>query len=276
MHFETEIPQKSEEARQKLFAGDIYLKGTSEASRSLVADVIGDMQRELEMDDIRKAHQKWSDAELFAHFGALRRHFYLSEEYHEKLKTVVVDCGFAPGSFAFDPIRIRVVLPGGHHNPKAAPVYYPHRDTWYAHPQSLIVWWIPLHDLRAEETFEFYPDSFTEPVDNDSEIFDYSDWVKDGPALKIGWQKQNSGETAGYPQAISPCIEENRIGFSCKAAEQLIFAGAHFHRTLPQDFETIRYSLDFRVVHLDDWHSGAGAPNVDNRSKGSTFGDYIR
>lgn len=261
--------------REDLFGGDIFLIDGGNASQALVSNVIDDMQSELQTADIRKAHKLYSDSELFQRFGTLRRHFYESPEYHNQLRDVVAECGFEPDRVAFDPIRIRVVLPGGHRNPKAAPVYYPHRDTWYAHPESLIVWWIPLHDLRANETFEFFLNHFEKEVPNNSEIFDYSDWIKDGPALKIGWQKEDSGEQGGYPSAALDTCDLAGVGFECAAAANLIFAGSHFHQTLAQDFDTIRYSLDFRVVHLDDVASGKGAPNCDNRSSGSTLKDYI-
>ena len=59
---------------------------------------------------------------------------------------------------AFDPLRLRIIKGDGHHNPAAKAVYYPHRDTWYGHPQALIVGWLPLDDLREDETFVFFPD----------------------------------------------------------------------------------------------------------------------
>lgn len=276
MTFSNSLGEDCETTRERIFRGEVFLTPPGTASTSLVSSVKVDMAAELETEDIRRAHQKWSDAEFFTRMGNLRRHFYLSGEYHEKLRNVAEECGFSRDKIAFDPIRIRVVLPGGHHNPKAAPVYFPHRDTWYAHPESLIVWWIPLHDLRADETFVFFPDDYDRKVDNDSETFDYSDWVKDGPALKIGWQKSDTGETGGYPRALSQPDTDQGMGFSCCAAEHLIFSGAHYHQTLPQDFDTIRYSLDFRVVHLDDIDTGSGSPNTDNRSRGSTFSDYIK
>lgn len=94
--------------------------------------------------------------------------------------------------------------------------------------------------------------------------------------MKIGWQKRDSGLTAGYPKALQETLPERAEGFSCKAAENLIFAGAHYHRTLPQDFGTIRYSLDFRVVDLSDVAAGRGAPNADNRSRGDILKDYVQ
>ncbi len=65
------------------------------------------------------------------------------------------------------------------------------------------------------------------------------------------------------------------MGFSCKRAENLLFSGAHFHATRPQTEDTTRFSLDFRVVHLDDVRARRGAPNVDNRSTGSALDDYV-
>jgi hypothetical protein len=276
MEFTATLPHDDLDLRQRLFAGEVFLAQASDASRELVASVIGEMQNKLELKDIRKAHHRWSDSELFEHLGGLRRHFYSEPAYHRKIENVIDQCGLDVRRVAYDPVRIRVILPGGHRNSLAAPVYFPHRDTWYSHPDSLLVWWIPLHDLRNDETFEFFPDDFSSPVANDSEIFDYNDWIKDGPALKIGWQKKDSGITAGYPQALEKTKFRPSVGFSCQSAEQLIFSGAHFHQTLEQDFDTIRFSLDFRVVHLDDWAAGRGAPNVDNRSKGCTLNDYIQ
>lgn len=42
----------------------------------------------------------------------------------------------------------------------------------------------------------FYPDRFRAPVDSNSEIFDYGDWVRDGRELKIGWQNRRAGVEA--------------------------------------------------------------------------------
>jgi hypothetical protein len=233
------------------------------------------LEAALETSDIRRAHLRWSGEEFFGKIGALRRVLYLEPEYHRAVREIVAECGFDPARVAFDPVRLRVVQPGGHRNPLAAPVYYPHRDTWYAHPQALIVWWIPLHELGPEQTFDFYPDFFDRAVPNDSEIFDYRDWIKDGPALKIGWQQRDSGASAGYPRALEGPLPERAETFSCAAGDNLIFAGAHYHKTRPQDEETIRYSIDFRVVDLADLAMGRGAPNADNRSRGSAVADYI-
>jgi hypothetical protein len=111
-------------------------------------------------------------------------------------------------------------------------------------------------------------------VPNDSEVFDYDAWVARGWSLKIGWQDIEAGRTARYPQVSGEFAPGKSVGFACRRGENLVFSGAHFHRTLPQMSGRCRYSLDFRVVHLDDHAAGLGAPNVDNRSRGSALRDY--
>ncbi len=275
-YFHTDLPADSQAFRQSIYDGTVYLKPSDAASQALVRHVVHAMQERLEMEDIRQAHVKWSADELFERLGALRRLVYLDPVFHEHVRCVAEACGLDRSRIAFDPIRLRVVQPGGHRNPLAAPVYYPHRDTWYAHPQCMMVWWIPLHDLTPEETFVFYPEYLEQPVANDSEIFDYADWIKDGPALKIGWQNKDSGVTARYPGSLEKEMPAYAEGFSCRAGEHLIFSGAHYHRTLPHDLNRTRFSLDFRIADLEDAAAGLGAPNADNRSRGSTLKDYVQ
>lgn len=274
--FPDRLPEDNFKVRNALFSGEVYQASKNAATNALVEDVTHLVQEVLGVTDIRRAHLEISDDQFFTKMGKLRKAIYEGEHYQQHIRNILTSHHFDPDCCAFDPVRIRVILPGGHNNPKAAPVYYAHRDTWYAHPQSLIVGWIPLHDLSAEETFEFYPDFFDKEVPNDSEIFDYSDWIKDGPALKIGWQKQDSGLTADYPQAVQGHNPGKRVGFRCERGDMLLFAGSQYHQTLAQDLGTIRYSLDFRVVHLDDIIAKNGAPNADNRSKGNILKDYIQ
>jgi hypothetical protein len=274
--FQTATPADAQSARERIFAGGVTLRPGGPAAHALVDRVTRLARERLETHDIRTAHSRWTEEEFFARIGAIRRAVYTDRDFHGLLVAVVAECGFDVGRIAFDPARLRVVQPGGHRNPRAAPVYYPHRDTWYAHPQCMIVWWLPLHDLSTAETFEFYPDHFGTPVANDSEVFDYDDWVKDGPTLKIGWQQRDSGLTARYPGALETTLPERAERFSCRAADTLVFSGAHYHRTLPHNRPLTRYSLDFRVVDLDDVAAGRGAPNVDNRSRGATLKDYVR
>jgi len=276
--FRHQLPIDPAELRAALYAGDVFHVAATEASRRAadravvrLADILGAGPG----DDVRAVATALPNAELFTRIGVLRRELYLDPAWHAAIRDIIAAAGLDPGRVAFDPLRLRVILDRGHERPLAAPVYHPHRDTWYAHPQALIAWWIPLADLAEEETFYFYPDRFARAVDNDSEIFDYDDWVRDGWELKIGWQRLEAGAVARYPRS-APGVDPGRaIGFACRRADNLLFAGAHFHATRPQSTGRARFSLDFRIVDLDDHGRGLGAPNVDNRSRGSALRDYV-
>lgn len=270
-------PADGRALRAALYAGDAFLGPPTGASRALATAVLARLAAGLGCapPEVRDAAHALPNDELFVRIGALRRELYLGSGYHAHLRAVIAAGGLDPARVAFDPLRLRVVRHRGHEHPPAAAVYHPHRDTWYAHPRALIAWWIPLDDLAPHETFAFYPERFATPVENDSEVFDYADWVRDGWELKIGWQRLAAGAVARYPRA-APGVDFGRaVGFSCRTAENLVFSGAHLHATLPQATGRTRFSLDFRLVDLDDHAAGLGAPDVDNRSRGSSLTDYV-
>ncbi len=274
MSIEHQAPADPEALRQALYAGRIFKLAPSAASLALVADVAATLGTELGPEP-RAAAQVLGDEEHFARIGRVRKELFLAPKFHSAVHTLLEDLGQSRAQVAFDPLRLRAVLDSGHHNPRAGAVYYPHRDTWYGHPAALITVWIPLDDLSPDETFVFYPDRFATPVPNDSEIFDYDEWVAKGWGLKIGWQHRNAGIEARYPGVVGDVEPGRALGFTCQRGEILLFSGAHFHRTLPQQLGRTRFSLDFRFVDLRDHAQGLGAPNVDNRSRGSALPDYV-
>lgn len=265
----------SQDALARLYQGEVLLSAPTASSLQLVEEARALIRAELG-DEPRRAWAQMSARGFFEAVGRLRRHIYLEERFHQLTRACISELGFEAERFAFDPARLRVINHEGHLNDAARPVYYPHRDTWYGHPCSLITWWIPLDRLIEEETFVFYPERFERPVPNDSEVFDYEAWTARGWGLKIGWQDAQSGLKARYPQHLGapPELSEG-VGFACESGEVLLFSGAHFHQTRPQAFGTSRFSLDFRVVCVEDAKAGRGAPSVDDRSVGDALGDYV-
>lgn len=272
-----DAPQDHEALRQAIYGGEVFLLDPTEASLRLVDRARAALREHLGgIEDVRQAHARYDDAELFERIGRARRQIYMEPRFHAMCDEVMASLGFAPEELAIDPARIRTVMHDGHKNPRAQAVYATHRDTWYGHPPCLITWWVPLHDLGAEETFLFYPERFDRPVPNDSEVFDYEGWTSRGWSLKIGWQDREAGLRATYPQLQGDDDELGpEVGFSCRAGQNLLFAGSHLHGTRPQSLGTTRFSLDWRVAHLEDARQGRGAPQVDNRSRGSALGDYV-
>jgi hypothetical protein len=277
--FRRDRPETGAALRAALYAGAVFHFSPTPSSRALADDALARLRAAFGGaggGDVRRAQAELSNDEFFRRVGAVRRALYLDPGAGRAVGRLLGELGLEPARSAFDPVRLRVVAHEGHHNPAAAAVYYAHRDTWYAHPQALVVGWVPLHDVVDDETFVFYPDWFERAAPNDSETFDYDAWVAAGWSLKIGWQDPRAGLTARYPRLTAPLAGARAEGFSARAGDVLLFSGAHLHETRRHALGRTRFSLDFRAVDLDDHARGLGAPNADNRSRGSSLADYVR
>ena len=261
-------------SREALYRGEIYLLPPTERSLRIVAALNRELEAELGVP-AREAQFRYAEDEFFRRVGRLRKLFYTAPAWHEEIRALLRDLGADPAEFAFDPLRLRTIPHKGHENPRAAPIYYGHRDTWYSNPQGQVTGWIPLHDVTEAETFVFWPEFFARPVRNDSERFDHDAWTRDDRSRKIGWQNPRTSTDAAYPQ-LREEVEGERWTFSAPAGSLLLFSGQHLHRTTPNLTGRTRFSADFRLVHLQDDRRGVGAPNVDNRSTGSALSDHVR
>ena len=268
-------PINNDDLRKSIYNGDIYKLPATDQSLQIVDTAIRLITEEFKTEDIRKVYNTIDKDEYFYAIGRLRKKLFKEEILNTLLIELLEGLNFSVSDCKIEPLRLRAICHDGHLNPKAAPIYYPHRDTWYSHPQSLIVFWFPLDDLEENETFEFYPEYFNQPVQNDSQYFNYDQWIKDGEEKKIGWQNINTGTDSLYPTIQNDLKPKEKINFSCKKGEILIFSGSQYHKTIPQSLGTTRYSADFRLVNMKHYQNNLGAPNVDNQSQGSALIDYI-
>lgn len=257
--------------REAIYAGKVVRIPANALSRRLVLAVWAAIEQEFGGATARRKLQfKLSGDEFYTRIGKVRKRLASEELYRKRLFELLAHLGFAKGEHAVDPVRLRAVTHLGHENPKAAPAYTAHRDTWYANPQAQINWWIPLHAVTEADSFAFFHDSFDKPVPNNSAGFDYDEWM-----ANVGWQS-TSGKPAVYPQAQEGSFSaENGDAFCSGAGDIILFSAAHLHQTVKNASGLTRFSIDFRTVHLGDHASGKGAANVDNGSTGSALKDYL-
>lgn len=215
------------------------------------------------------------DDNYFRQVGRLRRRLYGSETCRHAIAKLVEQVGAIPREHVVDPVRSRLIAIDGHLHAAAASVYYAHRDTWYANPPTQITWWLPLHDVTADHTFEFLPECFSLAVLNDSEGFDYDRWTGNGPQLKIGWQDASAGLRENYPRLLESLPGQRRFGFEASIGEVIVFSGQHLHQTRPIESGRARLSIDFRTIHVPDYRKRLGPTNVDNRSTGDAFVGHL-
>ena len=258
----------------RLYAGEVFLLPANEPSVAFQQAVLAEVIQSLG-EHYRQAHSEYEPDEYFDRIGKLRKRIFTSTEFHQHVRAVIESLGFPLSEHVFDPGRLRVVAHNGHLNPAAAPIYHGHRDTWYSNPQSMITWWIPLHDVSPPETFDFFPKYFLKPVQNDSETFDFGRWTSKGQQNRIGWQNKDTGRKQTYPRLMETPDGEV-LPVQAHAGEILLFSGQHLHQTRHNVTGQTRFSIDFRTVRSADDEQGIGPENIDNRSSGSSIGQFVK
>jgi hypothetical protein len=264
---ETTAPSDPAAFRDAVYRGRVFRMAATPASLAFATELLARVAQELEtsLDGVRDV----GPADLLVRLARLRDALRSDPSVIERARVMLGSLGVAVDEQAIDHPRVRAILHRGHETPAAAPAYVAHRDTWYANPRAQINWWLALHDVDPDQTFEIFPDLLEHPVDNDSARFDYDAWL----AL-AGWQNPNRDPRAAYPAGVVP-EEARSLGFSAKRGEVLVFAGGHLHRTRRNVSGRTRFSVDVRTVHLADHRAGRGANVVDARCTGDAMRDYL-
>lgn len=268
IEIETTLPTSSRDLRLAIYQGRFFTLDATEATRAIVAKTRRIMNEVFaEPDDLQRVQASLPPEQFkkgLADIGArINREV---DEYVQIMRAMLSERGFDPTEHGLAPPILRVA---GADLPSDTQAYFAHRDTWYGNSYSQINWCVALFDIAMEHSFAFHPDCFDKSVDNDSERFDYDDFIRRAGAEKY------QGELV-YPRAL----DMSKIGlphrFSLRAGQVLLFSGAHLHRTMPNTTQATRFSLDFRSVCLREHEEGVGAPNVDSRCTGSVLIHYIK
>jgi hypothetical protein len=172
----------------------------------------------------------------------------------------------------FDVPRMRSAYPSHFLTSGIAYAFHPHRDTWYSAPMCQLNWWMPIYPLAPDNAMGFYPRYFSEPIKNNSEIYNYYEWNAKNRATASQHVKSDTREQPKAQEELQPVT----VRYLPPPGGIIIFAGAHLHESVPNTTDVARYSIDFRTVHYDDVSRHRGAPNVDSRCTGTTMRDYLR
>ena len=254
--------------RSAVYAGAVLHFSAPVASEALRAAVLEEVHAATDNIKPRSLHRMYTQADMMKIIGHAQSNVRNSDAIWRRALDVVRYSGLDLDALAVDRVRLRAITPDGHERPEAQGAYAVHRDTWYANPQCQLNWWMPLFEVSADDSFRIYAAHFAAPIRNSSKTFDYARWV-----TRFGWQDKAAPLTA-YPAALDTPDATDAFDVAVGAGDVVVFSAAHLHGTRPNRTATLRWSIDFRVVHRGDNDHGHGAPNVDNASTGSALVEY--
>lgn len=260
------------ERRRALYRGDLFVYSPIPATLRLVALARRMLEEAFAPYDPRTVSSHLSMEECAAALSTLKPAFIHHPECKVLLPEIITALGGDADSVYFDVPRMRSAYPSDYLTSGIAYAFHPHRDTWYSAPPCQINWWVPIYEIGPDNCMAFHPRYFTEPVRNNSEIYDYAEWNR---RHRLEAAKHVRSDTREQPKPQQP-IERQELRVICAPGGAILFSGAHLHETVPNTSGVARYSLDFRTVHLGDVLAHTGAPNVDCHCTGTTMRDYLR
>jgi hypothetical protein len=270
VYFDSEM--SDEERRARLYAGDVFIFSPTRASRAL-ADLGREMLEQcFAPHDPRRIHNIKTPEEVAADLSTLKPAFIHHPVAKRLIPEIMAERGVDLDKLYFDVPRMRSAYPSNFLSSGIAYAFHPHRDTWYSAPQCQLNWWAPIYPIESGNAMGFYPRHFSDPVENNSEIYNYYEWNTKNRATAAQHVKSDTREQPKSSSTLDPVT----IRYIPPPGGIVLFCGAQLHETVENKTPNARYSFDFRTVHLDDVRTMNGAKNIDSRSTGTTMRDYLR
>ena len=110
-------------------------------------------------------------------------------------------------------------------------------------------------------------------VRNGSRRYDYDEWNR---TSRYSAAQHIKSDTRDQPKPEEPVELDPQVRVVPEAGGVLLFSGNQLHSTVPNTSGRTRFSIDFRVVDIDDVVARREAPNVDSECTGTTLRDFLR
>jgi hypothetical protein len=267
------------ERRSLLYDGAIVVLSPNGATSELCA-----FAREVLCEAFAGTHPQTAQHDMpLEAFAALisdvKSRFIKHPRAKELVRDVLSSLGCDIGRTYYDAPRLRTSRSVGNPADGTVPPFAVrglHRDTWYSAPMGQLNFWLPVFPVEPSNGLAFHVGYFDQPVSNSSATYDHRGWnSKRRFTEQANTDKLNKEATRGLPRALEP-IEMARTVVPVPPVGGVInFSGQHLHSSVVNNSGRSRYSIDFRIVHVDDAIAGRSAPNVDAACTGSAFSDFV-
>lgn len=259
--------------REHLYRGDVVVYGASpstlalvEFTRGLVEEAFGNLAPEL-------AQYAMDVQDYAALLAELKPRFIHHPRCKELLPEILSERGCDLERTYFDVPRLRTSTSDDYLTTGIAFAFHPHRDTWYSAPLCQTNWWMPIYPVSSDNVMAFHPRYMTQGIANGSYRYDYVEWNR---TSRKDAAKHIGTDTRDQPTPEEAIELDPQVRVVPEVGGMMIFSGNQLHSSVPNTSGRTRFSIDFRVVDIDDVAAGRGSANVDCRCTGTTLRDFVR
>jgi hypothetical protein len=263
----------SAESRNRIYDGQILVTSPRSATMRIVNQAREVLENGFPGVDPRDAQYHMEVERFAAILAQLKPAFIHGASSWRSIADSLIDLGWDAERTYLDVPRLRISTSDGYLVSGVAYAHHPHRDTWWSAPLQQLNFWMPIYEFASESAMAFHPRYWHEAVRNDSSLFNYYDWNTN--------QRKNASahvksDTRWQPHALEDLQLQPELRLVCNPGSFLAFSGAQLHSTVPNTSGRTRFSVDFRVVDIEDVESGRGAPNRDSAPHGTSLRDFMR
>lgn len=268
-------PQFSDERRrEELFRGQLLVYSPRRSTLAFIEFARTLIKEAFVPYDPETAQRHLSVEQYADLLGKLKPNFIHHPQSKVLIRDIFDEMGCDLEKTYFDVPKMRSSTSDNYLTTGIAYAWHPHRDTWYSAPPCQINWWIPIYDIESNNAMAFHSQYWNVPVKNSSNGYNYYVWN----------QQNRGGHVARFlkedprplPKPTESLVLDPQVRLIVPAGGVILFSAAQMHSSVPNTSGKTRFSIDFRVVNLDDVTERKGAPRVDEACTGTTMRDYLR
>jgi len=132
---------------------------------------------------------------------------------------------------------------------------------------------MPVYPVSGDNVMAFHPRYMTQGIANGSYRYDYVEWNR---TSRKDAAKHIGKDTRDQPTPEEPIELEPQVRVVPDVGGMMVFSGNQLHSSVPNTSGRTRFSIDFRVVDIDDVVAGRGSANVDARCRGTTLRAHFK
>jgi hypothetical protein len=261
------------ERRRELYRGQLFAYSPTPSGIALCEHARQMCEEAFAPHDPPTAQHHMPAEEYAAVLAELKPKFIHHPNSKEHIQGLLGELGCDLEQTYFDVPRLRTATSDDYLTAGIAYAFHPHRDTWYSAPFCQVNWWLPVYPVKSDNVMAFHTRYWDQPVKNGSRDYNYYEWNK---TSRKEAAKHVKKDTRKQPKPEEPMELDPQVRVVTEVGGVLLFSGAQMHSTVPNTTGETRFSIDFRVVNLEDAAERAGAPNVDSECTGTTMRDYLR